>query len=151
MGNEMFQARLNDDFAEEVNQYREEKHMSKSETVRQGLRLLIEDSNGGDGDRESDTEAPEIVTDGGGGALLRPILKFVVSFYLSFGLFLFAVLYAAVVQLGADVPARTLMGMMLSAFTLGAVFFIPLLTTIPERIDRALWAFSSMIRGRLPA
>lgn len=38
MGNEMFQARLEEDFAEKVHEYREEKHMSKSEAVRDLLR-----------------------------------------------------------------------------------------------------------------
>jgi Arc/MetJ-type ribon-helix-helix transcriptional regulator len=41
MSNEMFQARLDDDFAEEVHQFREERHMSKSEAVRAGLRELV--------------------------------------------------------------------------------------------------------------
>lgn len=42
MGNEMFQARVPDEFAERIHQYREDKHMSKSEAVRDLLRRGLE-------------------------------------------------------------------------------------------------------------
>lgn len=44
MGNEMFQARLDDSFADQIHQYRKDRHLSKSEIVRKALReLVIED------------------------------------------------------------------------------------------------------------
>jgi hypothetical protein len=49
MGNELFQARLPDDFAEEVHEYREENHMSKSEAVRHLLRAGLEAEATADG------------------------------------------------------------------------------------------------------
>jgi hypothetical protein len=42
MSNELFQARLPDDFAEEIHEYREDNHMSKSEAVRHLLRAGLE-------------------------------------------------------------------------------------------------------------
>jgi Arc/MetJ-type ribon-helix-helix transcriptional regulator len=49
MANEMFQARLPDGLAEEVHQYKEDRHMSKSEAVRALLRAGL----------EAETEEPE--------------------------------------------------------------------------------------------
>lgn len=42
MGNEMFQARLDDDFADRIHQYRDENHMNKSEAVRHLLRAGLD-------------------------------------------------------------------------------------------------------------
>jgi hypothetical protein len=55
MGNEMFQARLDDEFADEIHEYREEHHMNKSEAVRHLLREGL----------EAEREDREAVTDGG--------------------------------------------------------------------------------------
>jgi Arc/MetJ-type ribon-helix-helix transcriptional regulator len=57
MGNEMFQARLNDEFAEEIHEFREERHMNKSEAVRALLRAGLE--------AETEDDEPEAVADGG--------------------------------------------------------------------------------------
>jgi len=46
MANEMFQARLDDDFAEEIHEYRSERYMSKSEAIRDLLRRGLEDAEG---------------------------------------------------------------------------------------------------------
>ena len=42
MGNEMFQARLDDDFADRIHEYREDNYMNKSEAVRHLLRVGLE-------------------------------------------------------------------------------------------------------------
>lgn len=57
MGNEMFQARLDDSFADKIHQYRSDQHLSKSEVVRKALReLVIED----DDDDDANTDAGAI-------------------------------------------------------------------------------------------
>jgi hypothetical protein len=58
MANEMFQARLDDDFAEEIHEYRKERHMNKSEAVRHLLRAGLEAERGDD-----DTPIEEIRAD----------------------------------------------------------------------------------------
>lgn len=55
MSNEMFQARLKEDFAEEIHEYREERHMSKSEAIRALLRRGLENAEE-DTDEESARE-----------------------------------------------------------------------------------------------
>jgi Arc/MetJ-type ribon-helix-helix transcriptional regulator len=52
MGNEMFQARLSDDFAEEVHEFRQNNYMSKSEAVRHLLRRGLEAEAESDGASE---------------------------------------------------------------------------------------------------
>lgn len=42
MGNELFQARLPDDFADRIHEYREENHMTKSEAIRHLIRTGLE-------------------------------------------------------------------------------------------------------------
>lgn len=58
MGNEMFQARIPDEFADRLHEYREERHMSKSEAVRDLLRSGLEAEGHGatatDGDGAED-------------------------------------------------------------------------------------------------
>lgn len=54
MANEMFQARLPDGLAEEVHEFKEDRHMSKSEAVRALLRAGLEES-----ERDADAEDQE--------------------------------------------------------------------------------------------
>jgi hypothetical protein len=69
MGNEMFQARIPDGLADEVHEYREKRHMSKSEVVRHCLRevaMPTEDEEPIDEEAaEEAAEPPEVATDGG--------------------------------------------------------------------------------------
>ena len=58
MANEMFQARLDEDFADEIHEFREEKHMNKSEAVRHLLRAGLEAEQG-----ENAAQIQEIRTD----------------------------------------------------------------------------------------
>lgn len=68
MGNELFQARVDDDFATEVHEYRDENHMSKSETVRKALRELVQEDNTQDtmgeavAEAEADARGPDTST-----------------------------------------------------------------------------------------
>jgi Arc/MetJ-type ribon-helix-helix transcriptional regulator len=64
MGNEMWQARLDDEFAAEVHEYREDRHMSKSEVVRHGLREVVQDEDEDEADEAEDEadEGPETRT-----------------------------------------------------------------------------------------
>lgn len=54
MGNELFQARLPDEFAEKIHEYRENNHMTKSEAVRHLIRTGLEAEAEADDD-EGDT------------------------------------------------------------------------------------------------
>ena len=80
MANEMFQARLPDDFAKEVHEYREKNHMSKSEAVRHLIRAGLE------------AETSEDDTDSTGGTY-TPLERLATRWTVAFG--------GAVLMLGA--------------------------------------------------
>jgi len=153
MGNEMFQARLNDDFAERIHEFRDEQYMSKSEAVRHLLRTGLEAETD-----DEQTELEEAVEDAtqeatedtkpiaDGGAIMRPTLRLMAGITLSLGVLSFMTLYVAGVMMDLSLPAADLLGFMFSSFLTGAIFFLPTMTRYPERIDRRLWNFSGRVR-----
>ena len=71
MGNEMFQARFPDDFAERVHKYRKDRHMSKSEAVRHLVRRGLQEEEPDEPDEleeaiaNAEPDAQELIADGG--------------------------------------------------------------------------------------
>jgi hypothetical protein len=140
MGKERVQTRADPDVKTRIEEYADDREIGQAEAVR---RLIDEGL-----DAKGYPVDPEVVADGG--AVVRPLLRTMTAVACVIGILAVAGAFLAA-EAGAGALGVEFLSMTVAAFLTAATAFLPLVTTVPERIDERLWSASRRVRRRVSA
>jgi hypothetical protein len=143
--NEQWQTRLPDDISEQLHDYREERDIAKSETLRRAAESFANDVSTDESDTDESVNVPSgpAMADGFG-RVTRPFLSSILTGAVLYPFAVMTLLFAGYVGIGVFV------GSVLAGIALAAAVGIVLATDAPERADRraAVWGAKQAERVR---
>lgn len=153
----MVGVRLPKDTLRQVEQYAEDREISKSDALRRMIEKGVDLEEAGltvaasHPSKEEDDEEKEVVADGG--QVVRPMLQFMGAFYAMIGLTTFGIMAFSTFVYPIDFilgMGMDLIGMTLTALLLVGVLMIILYTDYPEKVDQLLYSGVQKISLAIP-